>query len=90
MGTITEYQYKNNVYKYLGVGRFKDSTDQWVDAVMYERDNHVYMREIKDFFKKFELVNSYCDKGILNSIADLIDPKYEPAEEKNKNQISNN
>lgn len=48
------YKYKNNEYNYLGVGRFKDSTGIWIDAVMYERDNHVYMREIQDFFEKFE------------------------------------
>lgn len=48
------YRYKGHEYKYIGVGRFKDSAGEWVDAVMYERDNHIYMREIKDFFKKFE------------------------------------
>lgn len=54
VGESVKYLYKNNIYKYLGVGRFKDSTGQWIDAAMYERDNHVYMREIRDFFNKFE------------------------------------
>lgn len=48
------YKYKGNDYKYIGVGKFKDSTGEWVDAIMYERDNHIYMREIKDFFRKFK------------------------------------
>lgn len=48
------YEYKGHCYNYLGVGRFKDSTGEWVDAIMYERDNHIYMREIKDFFRKFK------------------------------------
>lgn len=48
------YKYKDHEYNYLGIGRFKDSTGEWIDAVMYERDNHVYMREIQDFFRKFK------------------------------------
>lgn len=51
------YKYKGNDYKYIGVGKFKDSTDEWVDAIMYERDNHIYMREIKDFFRKFKEIS---------------------------------
>lgn len=37
-----------------GVGKFKDSTGKWIDAIIYERDNHVYMREITDFIDKFK------------------------------------
>lgn len=48
------YKYKDHEYNYLGIGRFKDSTGEWIDAVMYERDNHVYMREMQDFFRKFK------------------------------------
>lgn len=51
------YNYKGHDYKYIGVGRFKDSTGQWIDAVMYERDSHIYMREIQDFFRKFKEIS---------------------------------
>lgn len=27
-----EYEYKGNVYNYVGVGKFKDSTGKWIDA----------------------------------------------------------
>lgn len=27
-----KYEYKGNVYNYVGVGKFKDSTGKWVDA----------------------------------------------------------
>ena len=49
-----KYEYKGNVYNYVGVGKFKDSTGKWVDAIIYERDNHMYMREITDFIDKFK------------------------------------
>lgn len=49
-----KYEYKGNVYNYVGVGKFKDSTGKWIDAIIYERDNHVYMREITDFIDKFK------------------------------------
>lgn len=39
---------------YVGVGKFKDSTGKWIDAIIYERDNHIYMREITDFIDKFK------------------------------------
>lgn len=63
------YKYKGHEYKYIGVGRFKDSTRGWTHAVIYERDNHIYMREIKDFFKKFEDISSplYADYAIVSS-----------------------
>lgn len=34
--------------------KFKDSTGKWIDAIIYERDNHMYMREITDFIDKFK------------------------------------
>lgn len=40
------------------IGKFKDSTGKWIDAIIYERDNHVYMREITDFIDKFKKVIS--------------------------------
>ena len=49
-----KYEYKGNVYNYVGVGKFKDSTGKWIDAIIYERDNHMYMREITDFIDKFK------------------------------------
>lgn len=47
-------EYKGNVYNYVGVGKFKDSTGKWIDAIIYEHDNHMYMREITDFIDKFK------------------------------------
>ena len=29
---------------------------KWIDAIIYERDNHMYMREITDFIDKFKKV----------------------------------
>lgn len=49
---------KGNIYNYVGVGKFKDSTGKWVDAIIYERDNHMYMREVTDFIDKFKKVVS--------------------------------
>jgi hypothetical protein len=47
-----------NIYNYVGVGKFKDSTGKWIDAIIYERDNHIYMREVTDFIDKFKKVIS--------------------------------
>ena len=51
-----KYEYNGNVYNYVGAGKFKDSTGKWIDAIIYERDNHIYMREITDFIDKFKKV----------------------------------
>lgn len=64
------YRYKGNDYKYLGIGKFKNGFDgAWIDAVLYEREGHKYMREVKDFFKKFEDVSSplYTDYEAMSS-----------------------
>ena len=64
------YRYKGNDYKYLGIGKFKNDFDgAWIDAVLYEREGHKYMREVKDFFKKFENVSSplYSDYEAISS-----------------------
>lgn len=53
-GKKMKCEYKGNVYNYVGVGKFKDSTGKWIDAIIYERDNHMYMREITDFIDKFK------------------------------------
>lgn len=54
ISTTNKYEYKGNVYNYVGVGKFKDSTGKWIDAIIYERDNHMYMREVTDFIDKFK------------------------------------
>lgn len=63
------YKYKGKDYKYIGVGKFKNELGAWIDAVLYEREGHKYMREIKDFFKKFEDVSSplYTDYEAMSS-----------------------
>ena len=30
-----KYKYKGNVYNYVVVGKFKDSTGKWIDAIIY-------------------------------------------------------
>lgn len=64
------YRYKGKDYKYLGIGKFKNDFDgAWIDAVLYEREGHKYMREVKDFFKKFEDISSplYSDYEAISS-----------------------
>ena len=51
-----KYEYKGNVYNYVGAGKCKGSTGKGSDAIIYERDNHIYMREITDFIDKFKKV----------------------------------
>lgn len=52
-----------NLQKYSGIAEqmVKMSSDcpeitngKWIDAIIYERDNHMYMREITDFIDKFK------------------------------------
>ena len=38
-----EYEYNGNIYNYVGVGKFKGSTGKWIDAIIYKRDNHIYI-----------------------------------------------
>ena len=57
MGTVAKFKYKGNIYSYEGVCRFKIG-DSWVDAVMYSKDNHMYVREILDFIVKFECIEA--------------------------------
>lgn len=54
MVTNKQFEYKGNTYTYQGVGKYKDTTGKWIDAVIYSKDNHIYMREILDFFEKFK------------------------------------
>lgn len=57
MSTVAKFKYKGNVYAYEGVCKFKIG-DSWVDAVMYSKDNHMYVREILDFIVNFECVEA--------------------------------
>ena len=57
MITVAKFKYKGNVYTYEGVCRFKID-DSWVDAIMYSKDNHMYVREILDFIVNFECVEA--------------------------------
>ena len=62
------------------IGKFKNDFDgAWIDAVLYERKGHKYMREVKDFFKKFEDVSSplYSDYEAMSSDEDSIVEKGE-------------
>ena len=51
-----KYKHKDNVYKHVGVGKFKYSTGKWIGAIIYESDNNAYMREVTDFIDKFKKV----------------------------------
>lgn len=42
------------IYGDEGEGNGISTTGKWIDAIIYERDNHVYMREITDFIDKFK------------------------------------
>ena len=94
MGTVAKFKYKGNIYSYEGVCRFKIG-DSWVDAVMYSRDNHMYVREILDFIVKFECVEAINplpggdiylkkDKTATDIASDLLGPGFEPGYGKNK------
>lgn len=46
-----------NLYIYLGEACMKDSSKNWVDAVMYadkENPEKIYIREKEDFIRKFK------------------------------------
>ena len=83
-----KYEYKGNVYNYVGAGKFKGSTGKWIDAIIYERDNHMYMREITDFIDKFkraeeedsmqEDVSLRKQKTVTEMVQDQLGPGYVP------------
>ena len=88
MGTVAKFRYKGNEYSYDGVCRFKIG-DSWVDAVMYSKDNHMYVREILDFIVKFECVeamnplpvgDTYLkkQKTVTEMVQDQLGPGYVP------------
>ena len=88
MGTVAKFRYKGNEYSYEGVCRFKIG-DSWVDAVMYSKDNHMYVREILDFIVKFQCVeamnplpggDTYLkkQKTVTEMVQDQLGPGYVP------------
>lgn len=54
---IAKFEYKGNIYDYEGVCKFK-LDHSWIDAVMYSRDGHMYVRELLDFIVKFKCVEA--------------------------------
>ena len=44
--------WKNKYEKCLE--ELKKETTRWIDAIIYEHDNHIYMREVTDFIDKFK------------------------------------
>ena len=94
MSTVAKFKYKGNVYAYEGVCKFKIG-DSWVDAVMYSKDNHMYVREILDFIVKFECIeamnplpggDTYLkkDKTAADIAWAILGPGFEPWYGKNK------
>ena len=88
MSTVAKFKYKGNIYTYEGVCRFKIG-DSWVDAVMYSKDNHMYVREILDFIVNFECIeamnplpggDAYLrkQKTVTDMVQDSLGPGYVP------------
>lgn len=42
-----KYEYKGNIYNYVGVGKFKDSTGKWIDAMF----NREFMNDVYRIFR---------------------------------------
>lgn len=93
MITVAKFKYKGNVYSYEGVCRFKID-DSWVDAIMYSKDNHMYVREILDFIVNFECVeamnplpgDTYLkkDRTAADIAGDILGHGFEPGYGKDK------
>ena len=94
MSTVAKFKYKGNVYSYEGVCKFKIG-DSWVDAIMYSKDNHMYVREILDFIVKFECAEAMNplpggdvylkkDRTAADIAGDILGPGSEPGYGKNK------
>lgn len=82
---IAKFQYKGNEYDYKGLCKVK--VDQsWIDAVMYCRDGHVYVRELLDFFLNFKCLEAknpmpgdiYLrkQKTVTDMVQDQLGPRY--------------
>ena len=84
---IAKFEYKGNEYDYNGVCKVKvDGT--WVDAVMYSRDGHTYVRELLDFMINFTCIEAKNpmpgdvwlrrQKSVADIIEDQLGPGYTP------------
>lgn len=93
---IAKFEYKGNEYTYNGVCKIKVD-DSWIDAVIYSRDGHTYVRELLDFFLNFTCVKAKNpmpgemwlkkDKTIADIIGDQLGPGYVPGSEADKTHI---
>lgn len=93
---VAKFQYKGNEYNYNGVCKIKVD-DSWVDAVMYSRDGHTYVRELLDFFLNFTCVEAKNpmpgetwlkkEKTVADIIGDQLGPGYVPGSEADKTHI---
>lgn len=70
---ITKFIYKGNIYTYEGVCKFKLGKGVWVDAIMYSRDGHMYVREIVDFMTKF-IPKVIDENGVAEAVEGLLGP----------------
>ena len=97
MSTVAKFKYKGNIYAYEGVCRFKIG-DSWVDAVMYSKDNHMYVREILDFIVNFECIEAMNplpggdvylrkQKTVTDMVQDSLGPGYVPRGHEGGKQI---
>ena len=57
MCTVAKFEYKGNEYDYNGVCKVKVD-DSWIDAVMYSRNGHTYVRELLNFMINFTCVEA--------------------------------
>ena len=91
-----KFQYKGNEYDYNGVCKVKvDGT--WIDAVMYSRDEHTYVRELLDFMINFTCIEAKNpmpgdtwlrkQKSVADIIEDQLGPGYVPGFKADKTQI---
>lgn len=93
---IAKFEYKGNEYTYNGVCKIKVD-DSWIDAVIYSRDGHTYVRELLDFFLNFTCVKAKNpmpgetwlkkDKTIADIIGDQLGSGYVPGSEADKTHI---
>lgn len=82
---VAKFEYKGNEYDYNGVCKVKVD-GSWVDAVMYSRDGHTYVRELLDFMIKFKCIEAKNpmpgdtwlrrQKTVADIIEDQLGPRY--------------
>ena len=93
---IAKCEYKGNEYTYNGVCKIKVD-DSWIDAVIYSRDGHTYVRELLDFFLNFTCVKAKNpmpgetwlkkEKTVVDIIGDQLGSGYVPGYEVDKTHI---